>query len=328
MEILRYAGFAEETTFNQTPSPAAAFYVDQTSASVNAPKESELIYEGGLGRAPRLHRPGFYSVSGDVEYAFDIRTIGWVLKWALGGYEYVGDKHEIWGNNNNILPSFCTRLGKDVFEHIFSGCSLDGLSLEVADEYANAKLSIVGAKDSKGTIAERSAVEALIADEYPLVFHEVTIKKSNTDISTKVSEISLEIKNNVKAETGQSLGSRFPRRLIAAEQEVTLSITPYYDDTSFLELIWGGASAPAVGGSTEVSISLHFDAGTDGSMDITLPRWLATTAEISPKGAGLVEQKVEGTALAGTITGLSGDLFTELLVQLDNNQGEMIAGGS
>jgi len=338
MEILRYAGFVEETSYAESPAPAAAFCVDETSASLDAATEAQIVYEGSLGRGSRVHRPGFYAVDGDIEYAFDARTIGWLLKWALGGYAFSGSgpyTHEIYGNDDVFLPSFACHLGKDKldgsnFEHVFSGCVIDSLELSVEDGYTMAKAAIKAAKDSKGTILARSAVELLLPEEYPLVFHEVTVNRQNSDITAKVKGLTFEIGNSLSPESGRSLGSRFARRIPAGAREVKLSLNMYYEDLDTLALLWGADSGPSDDGTTEVPIVITFDAGDDGSMDITIPRFVLSQVPLQPSGKDEIEMGTEGVAITDAIL-LADEVTTvhsELLVTLENDQDEMTVGGS
>lgn len=338
MEVLRYAGFAEEDPFAQSPAPGADFCVDETSASLDAATEAQIIYKGSLGRGPRVHRPGYYTAEGDIEYAFDVRTIGWLLKWALGGYVFGGSgpyTHEIYGNDDVSLPSFACHLGKDKldatdFEHVFSGCVIDSLELSVADKYTTVKAAIKAAKDSTGTILTRAAVEALLPAEYPLVFHEVTMKRQNAPISALVKGLTLGISNNLKPESGRSLGSRFANRIPVGAREVKLSLDMYYQDLDTLKLLWGGDTGPADTGTTEVPIVITFDAGDDGSLEIAIPRYVMSQAPLQPKGKDEIETGTEGVAMTDAI--LLADeattVYSGMLVTLINGQGEMIVGGS
>lgn len=339
MEVLRYAGFAEESSFAVSPAPAAHFCVDETAASIEAGSGSELVYKGALGRAQRVHRPSFYSCEGDIEYAFDVRTIGWILKWALGGYVFSGAQapylHEIYGSYETFLPTFCARLGKDKinstdFEHAFSGCALDSLQLEVKDGYTTAKLAVKAAKDGKANIMTRAAVESLLPTEYPLMFHEVTISRNNIDVSAKVTGLKLEIKNNIKSESGRSLGSRFARRMPAGSREVAFSLDMYYIDLDTLNLLWGGSSGPVTAGSTEVPLTITFNAGTGGSIVLTMPRCIFTKVPLPVKGQDPIDLSADGEAFEDEIL-LADDVTTvetEILASITNDQAEMTIGGS
>jgi hypothetical protein len=333
METLRYTGFCEEASFLESPAPSAEFAVDQTSASLDSGTDTQIIYEGSLGRGPRIHRPGFYTVEGDIEYAFDIRTIGWLLKWALEGYVYTADGiHELYGTDERELPSFCARLGKDKldgtnFEHVFSGCTIGSLELSLSDGYTTAKAAINAAKDATGTLLSRTAVEALLPDEYPLVFHEVTMTRGDgaEDISTLVKGLTLSINNNLSPDAGRHIGSRFGARIPAGAREISLGIDMYYEDLDTLELLWGDSSGPSDDGTTETSIAITFDAGDDGNMVISVPRYVITAVPIQPSAKDEIEMSTEGMAMTDTIELADGvtDVYSELLVTLTNDSDEM-----
>src|SRR5690554_1648861 len=167
--ILRYAKFAEESEFAESPAPSPDITVDIASANMDTPSDTQQIWDGGIGRGQRLHRPGYYSTSGNVVVAVDVHTVAWFLRWALGGYAYTSEGgdgdlhlHEFWGVTDTVLPTFATWLGKDVFEHRFEGCSISQLQLEVSDGYAQVTLDLVGGRDARETIDQS------VLDQLPL----------------------------------------------------------------------------------------------------------------------------------------------------------------
>ena len=85
-KILRYFGMAEEDTFG-TPVEAIA-HLDISGCTLDAPNKTTMTYKGGMGRSQTLWRPDFYSIVGNVDFAPDLKTIGYFLKWVLGGYVY------------------------------------------------------------------------------------------------------------------------------------------------------------------------------------------------------------------------------------------------
>lgn len=325
--IARYLGFCEEASFNESPAPEAVMHVDIASASIDVPGETQMIYGGGLARSPYLHRPGFYAPSGDIVYAFDIRSIGFLLKWALGGYSFEGgtpNVHTIYGSNQNILDSFCARIGKDVFEHVFSGCVINTLSLAVEGEYCQVTANIIAAKDSQAVL--KSLSELLLPSEYPLAFHEVTAKIATVDQSAKIKGFTLEIGNNLSAESGRTIGSRYPRLIRAGERSITVAKTLMFDDTDELERYWGGETGPADTGSTEFALEITFDGGDGGSMVISLPRVIYTNVEQKPSGRDALEQPVSGRAfLPSELTG-DEETDTDISIELENSEDNMSLG--
>jgi len=349
MEVLRYAAFKEESEFGWPGDMNPIFAVDESAASLDTGKDVEVIYDGSLGRAPRVHRPGFYSADGDIEYAFDIRSIGWFLKWALGGYAHTSsvggfNLHECYGTNDVVLPSFTSFLGKDKidathFEQLFLGCTISDLELDVSKDYATVKASIVAKMDAPNPegLRTRAEIEALLPTEHLLVFHNVTAHLGYNSISERVTNVKLDVKNDVKADAGQCIGSRFPSRLPAGARETTFTMDMYFNTMDELNLFWGspeGALA-AVNGTTETSLTLTFtsedDEGqVDGTLDISLPRVILTKVPTPTKGKDEIKLNVEGQAFQDSVLLHDGttSVYTDVLATLSNNQEAMVIEGS
>lgn len=321
--VLRYLGICEESEYAEAPAPAATMHIDIASTTVDVPGDTQMIYGGGLARSPYIHRPGFYSPSGDIVYAFDIRTIGFFLKWALGGYDFLAGEplntHTIYGANKNILDSFCARLGKDVFEHVFSGCVINTLTLKIEGAYCELTASIIAAKDSRVDLKALS--ELLLPDEYPLAFHEVTAKIATVDQSAKIKGLTLVIANNMSAEAGRTVGSRYPRLIRAGERTVTVSKTLMFDDISELERYWGGTNEPSDLGASEFEVEINFDARSDGSLKILLPRFIYTSVEQKPSGR---DEQVQATAGRAFLPAeIIEETDTDIVATLMNKQDSM-----
>ena len=316
-KILRYLGLAEETVFAE---PAEAeFHVDIASASLDSPSDTHLDFESSMGRGARMHRPGFYSPSGSIEYAFDISTIRWLLKWALGGYVFTegGNLHEIYASDNTDLPSFTARLGKDLFEHVFAGCKINSLEISVEDSFCQATAELVAVKDSKAVLKEQH--ELILPADYPLAFYDVTMNLDGSDISSQVKSFTLSISNGVDAAAGRSIGSRYPRKLLAAEREITLSSSMFFEDTSQLERFWGGSLGPSETGSQEYSLEFSFDAGGGKGMVIKLPRVIHTSVDIQPSGRDELVQEISAKAYMGNMflndgaTPITTDMYVSII---------------
>lgn len=333
VQILRYAAFAEESVYNETPTPAPAFYADIASASLDIPADTELTYEGGLSRGVRLHRPGFYAPSGNVVYADSVNSMARAFRWALGGYVFTGDSplntHECFAteviDQEQGFPSFATRIGKDIFEHRFRGCVVNSLQLSIEDSFAEMTLDIVSAQDEKGDL-DPDVIDKLESTP-PFVFHEATTTLAGSDDSALIQALTVTIENGADIEAGRSLGSRHPRRAPVGSRRVNLEMSMWYEDTDQIERVWGGASAPVAGGSTEQAVVVTLDAGGDGSVELRMPRVLWTGVSTQPSGQARIEQTVNAMAylddllLADSLT----TVRTELLATIMNDVGDVTA---
>jgi len=283
---VRYAGFGEEKTYGTAVD--ATFHVDIASATLDVPSGSKIEYPGGLSRGRLYSRQGFYSPSGNVEFAFDVNNIAPILKWALGGYYFrsgaasVPNKHEIYAVDNFELPSFTTRIGKDMFEHVFSGCIIDSLSITVDNEYCIVSIDIASKKDENKAI--KSVGDLLISEKYPLVFHEVTVSRSNNDFKTKVKKMTLTINNNANADSGKRIGEINPVNIPVGRREVNLDLDLFYEDITELTRFWN---------DTEDTITITFDGGSFEEIKITLPKVITAEVSTQPSGADEIVQTVK-----------------------------------
>jgi len=316
MSRIRYAGFAEESVYGTKKD--AQFHVDIASASLDLPNDSKIEYEGGLSRTRRTVRSGYYTPSGDVVYAFDIETIGALLKWALGGYFFTNSGgsgthhlHEIWGNNNFILPSFTTEIGKDLFEHIFTGCTVNSLTLSVEDGYGTVTLNIQAKDDEQGSI--KVIGDLIIGNAYPIVFHEVTVSRvGDAPYTARVKTLNLVINNNISADAGRRLGSNTPVLMPVGKRETDLSMNLYYDSIEEINRFKANSEFP---------LNITFNGGTFGTMVINLPK--CANNEVSTQATGIdeIDHSVTVHPYADSILLDDGTttIDTEIYVKVENN---------
>lgn len=239
--------------------------------------------------------------------------------------------HEMWMSANNVLPSFTARVGKDLFEHVFLGTVVNSLQLQVAGELLMGTLDCLAQKDDQATLT--AVANLLLDDEYPLAFHEVTaylaaVGVTPTDeISADVKEVTMNFGNNLGADRGRSIGSRFAARLVAEQFECNLSLSLFFTDTSWLEDYWGTASGPSGGPDSvvEKACLFEFDGGVYGKCKILFPRLRMTGIQIQPSGRGEIVQPVEVQAFQATTTLDDGvtEVTTPVLVSLENDEGDM-----
>jgi tail tube protein len=301
--VLRYAGFGSEAVYGT--AVAAEFHVDIQSATLDAPSGTENYYAGGIGRGVRTRRPGYYMPGGNIVYAWDIRTIAAMLRWTLGGYVFTdGDPglntHEIYASDDVILPSFTSRIGKDVFEHVFAGCVVDSLELDLAGDFLLATMVVGAKKDSKAALQAESAL--LLPEEFPLAFHEATMTLFGTGRSADVKTLKLNIANNQRGDSGRGIGSRYPYRMPVGNRDITLATDLWYDDTGDVEDFWGDAAGPADAGPADDAIVINVSAGADGAVALNLPRAHFTKVATQPSGREEITASAEIRAMVDEIT--------------------------
>ncbi len=306
--IFRYGGFGEESVFN-TPA-AAAFHQDILSSSLDTPDEPSIVIEGGLGRAARYLKAGYYAPSGNVVFPADAQNLLYFLRWALGQYEWVEGggatpphSHYMWAGDGLILPSFTSRIGKDQFEHVFGGCTINGLQIEISDGLVQVTPDIIAAEDSKAHPDEiEDFGDLTLTSLSPLAFHEATMSSGPT--SKDVHSLTINIANNVDDSAGRGLGSRHPQRLPAGEREVTAEMELWFDDTDELRSFWGGNTGPSGEQSTwELEVVLEDPDGN--KVTITLPDCRHQAVNLQPSGRDRLVQSVSARAFDGKATGLS-----------------------
>ncbi len=84
----RYLAIGEESDFGILAQPV--LFLDYLSASLEAPTDSLIFYEGASSRANSIAISGPYIPSGDIELGVDPIAAIHFLKWALGRYGHTG----------------------------------------------------------------------------------------------------------------------------------------------------------------------------------------------------------------------------------------------
>src|SRR5699024_607346 len=271
MALKRYFGFSEETTFGK--ASAAKEYIDPESVELDPSGEQAIIFEGA-SRMDRLVAPGHYRSEGSVSFPVDLDTIGYFLKWVLGGYDVKGTSsgetgtkapytHTFTPSMDNLLPSFTARVGKDIFEHVFTSCVLSSLSLELEDGFLMANADILGGKDETATLKK----DVKFTDGEVFAPHEVTISMGGQDESTTIQSFSLNIENGADMEAGHTIGTRFPRLAFRGAMLVELEVNLLFFDTKHIETFWGQAKGPIEEGELK-DIDTQINIGDNFTIDI------------------------------------------------------------
>lgn len=218
-------------------------------------------------------------------------TLGSPLRFAHAGGEAVTEvtapyTHTFTDSGQATLHPFTTRIGKDLFEHVFAGCVLGEVEITVEDSFVTASLNVLASRDSKG------ALPASVTYSEGNVFasHHVTAQINAVDESARVEQLKLTAGNG--ASLGRGVGSRHPNRgyrgAVAVEGELTLAFT----DLQELERFWGDAGGPAATIS-EFPITINIG----DNIDLVLPRVVYTKSGQPKEGPDRIMQTVGFTGL-------------------------------
>lgn len=336
VKVMRYAGFAEEpaNAFGKIdPPPPAAFHVDPATLNLESPNDPTIRHEGGITRGlhSSVSRPGRYSPAGNIGFPLDLSTIGWFLKWALGGYKFTAGSpgpphlHEFWTSGESDLTSFTARLGKDglpgsnMFEQVFVGCAVNSLQLQVEDQLAVLTLDVNAARDLAADLADVNALN-LPSARY-LTLADVAVSIAGADVSPKVRSLQVTIGNEIIAAAGYGAGSRFPRRQRGGGQPVSWRATIYWDSLDERARFWGAATGATDAGTAQFETVLTFTAGPD-TLALRFPACEYEQVPVTPSGRGEATQQVQAIALQDEVPLAVGNVTTAVLGTLTNTHAQ------
>ena len=333
-KVLRYARLAVEESFGvEVTDEEQMIDVDVASIGLDAPSDPVIRYTGGLSRSTHTSRPGPYVPSGSIEYGMDVQSIAHILYMAFGQMQtnegslttaedgdttYIDGQDELHEHifaplrHSLTLPSGTFRLGKDHFEHVFTGVTINSVEFSLDNDFAFITVDVSAQKDAKGDIKEIEDLK--LSTAYPIAFYEGIVEIGKVGESQEevgnVESLSLTLTNNIDADSGISLGSRYPNRIIAGDFEASGSMDIAFESTEQLEHFWGAVDGPDDDAQDELNINFRFesapymaeieDGGTtqevevrDAELDLHVPKVLYETVNIQPSGRDRTNQSVD-----------------------------------
>lgn len=239
---------------------------------------------------------GNYFSEGSVTIPVDLTVFPWFLKFALGGYEVTGADtsftHRFYPEQTALMPSFTARVGKDVFEHVFSGCVVSSMSLELDDNFLLASMDLLGGKDEKATL---QATPTFTQGEI-YAPHQITATVDGNDESAFIESFTITIEMNADNENGVTIGSRFPRRAFRGAFMVEVELGLSFFSTVQLEKFWGNTTGPSPNTLSEHALTIH----VGSNIDILIPRFVYTSMTQPLEGRDRIEQTATLRGLVAT----------------------------
>lgn len=350
---VRYIGVADDPT---GVNPQPQFYLDANEVGLDSPTETEMERESTLGMTNSAKAPGPYIPTGNFVFDSDIGSIGYFLKKLLNGYAFTAGPpvsatdptltdfhtHEIWANDQRDFEEFCTRVGKDEFEHVFEGCVATSLEVSVERAFVPFTVNINARRDFPAAALKDLETDIIpgLPPEFALPYHRVNLFIDEDGVGTAVNvsdiamSLSMGIDNNTDTERGVTLGSRYSRRHRSSGRGFSLGAELDFINTAMKEKFWGDVNGPSPSGAKYFPVKVHLDAGTVfantgtdfGECEITFPRCYFSTVPLSYSGRDPMSQGVEIVVQGGgTVTLADGttQVSTPMYVRLRNRRGDL-----
>lgn len=311
----RFFGLSLEEEFGDLPENPNWFWSEFGSADISPPDTQYGTYEGATSRTPIYATPANYMCSGPVALPADIINIGWVLLGILGEVEseYQGDG--IWKHTFTIadrLPTFTFAVGKELYQHNYTGITLDSLSMEYDDNFVVLGLDVIGGKDEKDD--DPATVGVCDLPESILTSLMSTFERGGSDITPDIEEFELEINNNIEVDDNIPAAERYPKIAFPQQLEITINMDISFSDLETLEAFWGGANGPTIEVEEE-AILIEF-VQEEGAKEITikLPAAIAQSYSNPISGRDKIEQSISYQAIVDK------EECSAAIVELINNQ--------
>ena len=331
---LRVLGIKEESTYGK---PAVAPDWHQQATKLSAALNAEPVTKTGGSRMIKRARAGAIKPTSSFESDVDLKRIGHYMKAFLDNYKFTAgtktNTHEFWGGESTSLNSFTLWETFDVAEKTIVGALLDGLKLEVSDEFMTMAADWIYKDETMESIDANTYNQILIDGDIPLMFYDVSVELDDDVPPGIVSSFSFEGKNNLNQDKTIGLGSRMPQRKAAAQQrEITLSIVSTLEKET-LELIQKAEYGEAGTSPSEcklykipIRIIANVCENRADIMEIYFPECLFSVeyeASESDEIEVTFNLQTMGTGKATLKDGTS--VMTDMYVQLINNQPEITA---
>lgn len=290
--MTRYFSWGDETIYGELATERI-MYMDLGKCGIDAAQGAYLDLPT-MDRTPSRTKKGFYSPSGSSEYGMDLISLQYFLRYFGGAYTFTeGDndefnRHEIYQTTDRKLPSFSAFVGKDTFEHQFSGLNIDKLGISVSDGLCNCSFDVIGRKDFRDDLKEESEITR--HEGYPLAFYEVNTYKDVEDLSPRITNWAFEGSNSGETKPGQ--GDMFPRKVRVNSAAPTLKIDMEFEDESLLQEYWGGPDMPTP--KTDIfSLQSDFVDENGYSMNFKLPKCYLKSVPQTLEGSDAIQQSIE-----------------------------------
>lgn len=331
---LRVLGIKEESEYGK---PAISPDWHQQGTKISASLNAEPVTKTGGSRMIKRARAGAIKPTSSFESDVDLKRIGHYFKAFLDNYKFTSgtktNTHEFYGGESTSLNSFTLWETFDVAEKTIVGALLDGLKLEVSDEFMTMAADWIYKDETMEEIDANTFEQTRVEGDIPLMFYDVSLELDDDVPPGIVSSFSFEGKNNLNQDATIGLGSRMPQRKAAAQQrEITISMTSTLEKET-LELIQKAEYGEAGTSPSEckvykipIKVIANVCENRADILEIYFPECLFSVeyeASESDEIEVTFNLQTMGTGKAKLADGTS--VMTDMYVKLINNQPEIAA---
>ena len=195
-------------------------------------------------------------------------------------------KHVFRPTLDDVLPSFTARIGKGLFEHVFSGATINSIGFSVEQGFLVASASILAQKDAQ--VALNSSPKRFPTNMF--TFRQGTTAIANVDRTSLVQSFSVQWTNNIDESGSVRHGSRFPRKFNTQGVDVTGSLQLAFEDMNEYTRFWGDAAGTREAGADPFKLEQSYVAGAD-KLRFVLGSALWTQVSTPVSGRGRITQE-------------------------------------
>lgn len=233
---------------------------------------------------------------------------GLLLKGAFGEVTTATDSPETGANTHTFstadkVPSWYVEVGVGNVDAIgHSGVVVDTLELS---QSVGDRVSMSVDLPAKEPEAQGSQAAPGYDNLRTLQYHDATVSLYGTDRTVDVSDLSVEVANNVSLE---ARATRTPTKAFLGQREITASVTLDFENMNLWEAFWGGAGATSPQKELEdVALNAAWispesipSTSTAYSLELDLPKCRMNTHEAQLNEQEMVAEDIELQALVDT----------------------------
>jgi len=220
------------------------------------PVQTVVRMENVYNRALLKTAFGAYHMEGSVpQYVEPGGTLGWLMKWALGGVSSSQQgatdayKHTfIPANATKTFTLWLVRGGNQTVKIPY--CKVNTIEFtQSVDDALRMNWSFIGQKE---TIAADFGTHSY-STLNPFMNSNLTVEINDgaTGVAAEVHNTTITLENNINIDSGRVHGSRFYSNLINGKRSISGSFDLWFDDDTQYESFWGDRSTPATTPETD-----------------------------------------------------------------------------